>query len=163
VTEGEPIRIYVLGYGNPGRLDDGLGPAFAERIAALNIPGITTDANYQLNVEDAATLAEFDLILFADASVDAPEPFSLQPLKPAYTGVGFSSHSLSAGALLGMMGELFDARPAAFLLGIRGYVFNEFGERLSAEATANLEAAVTHLEPLLRQPRPWMREVAPQR
>jgi len=163
VTEEAPLRILVMGYGNPGRLDDGLGPAFAERIQALGIPGVTTDANYQLNVEDAAMLAEQDLVLFADASVDAPEPFSLQPLKPAYTGVGFSSHSLSAGALLGMTAELFDTRPAAFLLGIRGYEFNEFGEQISERAQANLATAVAHLEPRLRQPRSWIRAAGPQR
>jgi len=156
VTEPAPIRVFVLGYGNPGRLDDGLGPAFAERIRALGIPGVTTDVDYQLNVEDAAALAEQDLILLADASVDAPEPFSLQPLKPESSGLGFSSHSLSAGALLGMTAELFDAHPAAFLLGIRGHEFNAFGEQLSERAQANLNAAIAHIEPLLRQPEKWL-------
>jgi hydrogenase maturation protease len=155
MTEAEPVRIFVMGYGNPGRLDDGLGPAFAERIRALGIPGVTTDADYQLNVENAATLAEHDLILFADASVDAPEPFDLQPLEAEHSGLGFSSHSLSAGALLGLVQDLFGARPKAWLLGIRGYAFNEFGERLSERAQANLNAAVAFVEPRLRQPQVW--------
>ena len=155
MTEPAPIRIFVLGYGNPGRLDDGLGPAFAERIRALEIPGVTTDANYQLNVEDAATLAGYDLVVLADASVDAQEPFDLQPLKPESSGLGFSSHSLSAGALLGMVGDLFDARPTAYLLGIRGVEFNAFGECLSERAQGNLDAATAFIEPLLRQPKNW--------
>jgi hydrogenase maturation protease len=152
VTEEGAIRIYVMGYGNPGRLDDGLGPAFAERIEAFQIPGVTTDANYQLNVEDAATLAGYDLILLADASVNAPPPFELKKLKPESSGLGFSSHSLSPRALLGMVGDLFDAHPRAYLLGIRGVEFNDFGERLSEEANRNLIAAVAFVEPLLRQP-----------
>jgi len=152
VTEALPPRIYVLGYGNPGRLDDGLGPAFADRIEALQIPGVTTDANYQLNVEDAATLAGYNLILLADASVDAPPPFELKELKPEHSGLGFSSHSLSPGALLGMVEDLFDAHPRAYLLGIRGLEFNAFGERLSERAQANLDAAIAFIEPLLRQP-----------
>lgn len=144
------VRMLVMGYGNPGRLDDGLGPAFAARIQALDIPGVTVDADYQLCVEDAEALARHDLVLFADASVEGAEPFDLQPLQAQHTGLGFSSHSLSSGALLGLAQELFGAAPRAYLLGIRGYAFNAFGERLSEEAQANLDAAVAHLEPLLR-------------
>jgi len=155
VTGEGPRRLLVLGYGNPGRLDDGLGPAFAARIEALQIPGVSTDANYQLNVEDAAALATYDVVLLADASVDAPPPFTLQELKPVSSGLGFSSHSLSAPALLGMVEELFNAHPKTYLLGIRGVDFNEFGERLSPSAKTNLDAAVASIEPLLRQPDRW--------
>lgn len=144
------MRILVMGYGNPGRLDDGLGPAFAERIQALEIPGVTADADYQLGVEDAAALAETDIVLFADASVDGPAPFDLQPLEAQHAGVGFSSHSLSAGALLGLAKDLFGVSPRAYQVAIRGYEFNEFGERLSEQAQANLAAAVAHLETRLR-------------
>ncbi len=34
-----PRRILLIGYGNPGRGDDGLGPLLAARIEALAIPG----------------------------------------------------------------------------------------------------------------------------
>lgn len=139
----------VIGYGNPGRLDDGLGPAFAERVSALAIPGVTADADYQLNVEDAADLARYDAVLFADASVDAAEPFTLTPLAPEHTGLGFSSHSVSPAALLGLAESLFGATPRACLLAIRGTEFDGFGEGLSPQATANLDAAVEYLEPRL--------------
>jgi hydrogenase maturation protease len=145
--------VLVIGYGNPGRLDDGLGPAFAERLQALALPGVTVDADYQLNVEDAAELARHDAVLFADASVDAPEPFVLTALAAEYTGLGFSSHSVSPAALLGLAESLFSARPRAFLLALRGYAFDGFGEGLSPQAAANLEAALAHVEPLLREGR----------
>ena len=144
------MRILVIGYGNPGRLDDGLGPAFAERIQALAIPGVTTDADYQLNIEDAAELRHYDAVVFADASMDAAEPFTLQPLAPEHTGLGFSSHSVSPAAVLGLADALFGARPHAHLLGIRGHAFDGFGEGLSEQAKINLEAAVKHMEPLLK-------------
>lgn len=139
-----------MGYGNPGRLDDGLGPALAERIQALAIPGVTADADYQLNVEDAAAVSQCDVVVFADASVDSDEPFTLRPLEAEHAGLGFSSHSVSAAALLGLAESLFGASPRAYVLAIRGYEFDDFGERLSARAAANLEAAVDHLAPLLR-------------
>ena len=145
------MQILVMGYGNPGRLDDGLGPAFAERIQALAIPGVTADADYQLAVEDAAAVARYDVVLFADASADGPAPFGVQALAAERKGLGFSSNSLSAGALLGLAERLFGAAPRAYMLALRGYDFQAFGERLSEPAKANLEAAVAHFEPLLRR------------
>ena len=142
--------MLVLGYGNPGRLDDGLGPAFSERIRTLAIPGVTADADYQLCVEDAAAIARHDLVVFADASSDGPAPFELRPLKARRLGLGFSSHSLPADVVLGLSEDLFGVSPHAFLLAIRGYDYNAFGEGLSEQAKTNLDAAVAYLEPLLR-------------
>jgi len=41
-----------------------------------------------------------------------------------------------------MTRELFDAEPEAWLLGIRGYEFSEFGEQLSERARENLRQAL---------------------
>jgi len=136
------MKILLIGYGNPGRLDDGLGPAFAEKIQALELPGVAVESNYQLNIEDADLVAKFDVVVFADASVDAEAPFEFQPLESKPPMVGFSSHSIAAGSLLGLAEELFGATPQAYTMAIRGYDFNEFGEWLSAQAQANLKAAV---------------------
>ena len=45
--------------------------------------------------------------------------------------------------MLALSRDLFHAEPEAWLLGIRGYEFDEFGERLSGRARANLAQAVT--------------------
>ena len=144
MTDGRPTGIFVLGYGNPGRQDDGLGPALAEGIGALRLPGVTVDADYQLNIEDAATLAGYERVLFVDASKTAPEPFALERLSPAKE-ITFTSHSLSPACVLAMCDEHFGTRPEAWLLGIRGYAF-DFDEGLSPAARANLEAALTFVQ-----------------
>jgi hydrogenase maturation protease len=136
------MNILVIGYGNPGRLDDGLGPAFAEQVQALQLPGVSVESNYQLNIEDAELISKFDLVVFADASVDADEPFDFGPMNPTPPVVGFSSHSITAESLLGLAGELFDAAPPAYAMAIRGYRFNEFGETISDAAAENLAGAV---------------------
>ena len=47
----EPTRrILVIGYGNPGRRDDGLGPALAARLEALALPGVTVESDFQLAI-----------------------------------------------------------------------------------------------------------------
>lgn len=144
--------ILLIGYGNPGRLDDGLGPACAEAVDALELPGVTVDANYQLAVEDAANLANYDIVLFVDAAVSGLEPFSFRTVTPS-PDMSFTSHSVEPEALLAMAVEMFDATTSAFILGIRGYEFNEFGEKLSAKADANLREAVAFIEQLVREDR----------
>lgn len=136
------MKTLVIGYGNPGRLDDGLGPAFAERVQSLAMPQVQIESNYQLNIEDAELISGFDTVVFADASVDAVAPFDFKPMAARDPVVGFSSHSISAESLLGLAKQLFSAQPKAFAMAIRGYAFNAFGERLSGEAVTNLEAAV---------------------
>ena len=138
------MKLLVIGYGNPGRLDDGLGVAFAERIQAMELPGVAVESNYQLNVEDAELVSRFDTVVFADASVDAEPPFEFTPLEKKPAMVGFSSHSITAGSLLGVAAELFGANPQAYAMAIRGYDYDEFGEYLSPEAQSNLDAAVGH-------------------
>ena len=46
--------------------------------------------------------------------------------------------------------ELFAAETIAYMLGIRGYEFNEFGEALSDGARENLAAAAAFLETVLK-------------
>ena len=54
-----------------GRLDDGLGAAFAEAMEQIAPPGVDISADYQLTIEDAADVAEHDFVIFVDAAVDA--------------------------------------------------------------------------------------------
>ena len=143
------MKILLIGYGNPGRLDDGLGPALAERFQGLE--KLTIETNYQLNVEDAAQIAEVDVVVFADASTDAEPPFTFSPVVAEEGGLSFSSHSVSAPQLMGMVRDLFHAEPKAYMLAIRGYDFNEFGETLSEQAKANLDQAVDFLEQWIKE------------
>lgn len=142
--------VLLIGYGNPGRLDDGLGPALAKAIAAQNLPGVLTDSDYQLSVEAAAAAAEVETVIFADADTSGPEPFWMKRLELGSIRPSFSSHSISPEGVLALARELFDAKTEAWIMGIRGYQFNEFGERLSPGARENLNAAYEFLEKALR-------------
>lgn len=142
--------ILLIGYGNPGRLDDGLGPAFATAVEALGLPGVAVEADYQLSVEDAAELAGPRVVVFADADATGPEPFSVRRIQPGAVTLSFSSHSVEPGAVLALARQLFGAEPEAWLLGIRGCAFDAFGEQLSEGAKANLDAAVRWFEAAAR-------------
>jgi len=143
-------KVLIIGYGNPGRLDDGLGPAFAAAVKKYNINGVDTDSDYQLTVEDAVDIAEHDIVIFADADVRGPEPFYLKKIEPAAV-VSLSSHSIKPKSLIGLVKESFNKKVDAYVLGIRGYEFNEFEERLSEKAALNLNEAVKCIKPLLEK------------
>lgn len=147
-------RILVLGYGNPGRQDDGLGPAAANGIEALGLSDVTVDVGYQLNIEDAAALAEHDIVLFVDASTNAPAPFTLSRIRAA-SEIAFSSHAVSPESVVAICKDHFGAPPEAWVLGIRGYAF-EFTEGLTPQAQENLEQAVAFAQSLIRT---WKEQV----
>jgi hydrogenase maturation protease len=143
-------KILVLAYGNPGRRDDGLGPALAAALERLDLPGVTIDSDYQLTVEDAAAIAAHDVVVFADADCTTAEPFTFRRVVPE-AGVSFSSHSVSPQEVMALAADLLGARTTGYVLGIRGYEFNEFGEGLSARAEANLAAALRFVQSVLRK------------
>ena len=138
-------NLLIIGFGNPGRLDDGLGPAFAAAMEAKDLPGVTVDSDYQLTVEDAVVVAEHPVVLFADADVAGAEPFYIRPATPAADSMTFSTHHVSIEGVLALTRDMFNATPEAYVIGIRGYELNEFGERLSPKAQANLDAAIGHV------------------
>ena len=142
--------VLLIGYGNPGRLDDGLGPALAEAVEKMNLPGVTVEADYQLTVEDAAEAARHRAVIFADVAVSGRAPFFFRRLA-AGGATSFSSHILEPQNVLALAAEMFGAEVEGFALGIRGYEFNEFGERLSAGARENLAQAVSFLAEVLRK------------
>lgn len=142
--------VLVYGYGNPGRLDDGLGPALVRELLALGLADrAALETAYQLQVEDAALVAAHDVVVFADADAACPPPFELRRLTPC-RAAAFSTHSVAPAAVLALAREHFGAAPRGFTLGVRGYAFDDYGERLSPGARRNLEAAAQFLDRALR-------------
>ena len=109
---------------------------------------MAVDADYQLNIEDAATLADYGRVLFVDASVNAPEPFECKRISAA-PEVTFTTHSVSAESVLAISEDHFGARPEAWVLGIRGYEF-EMKEGLTPQAQKNLEDALAFVQNRVR-------------
>lgn len=150
MTPSGEARVLVFGIGNPAREDDGLGPAAADMIEQASIPGVTVDADYQLTVESAAQIAEYDVVVFIDASVDGPEPFSFSMIEPEREN-SFSSHSVRPPGVVALARDLFNAYTEAYVLGIRGYSFAMFTETMTAQAEENLRKSFGFLIPVLRE------------
>jgi hydrogenase maturation protease len=134
------MAALLIGFGNQGRGDDGLGPLFAERIGRASPPGLSIDIDYQLTVDHALAVSAADLVVFADAAIGAEGSFSFVTVE-ATGAAGMGSHQLSPQAVLTLAKTLYGCEPRAFMLGIAGWDYGEVKEGLSAEATAHLDEA----------------------
>ncbi len=147
-------KILVYAYGNPGRQDDGLGAALIKRLdqylEASPANNIVTDTNYQLNIEDAATVAEASMVIFADASIEDIEAYSFTEVKPNDARVEFSMHAVSPAFVIDLCRKIYGAAPPAYLLHIKGYEW-DFREELTDAALANLDKAFAFLINFLRK------------
>jgi hydrogenase maturation protease len=144
----DPKKILVFGIGNPGRGDDGLGPKLIERLdhdlqtrAEFKIPADVCDFQfrYQLNVEDAFTIKDYEVIVFADAAASGGEA-ALTEIFPS-DAIAFTTHRMSPPSVLALCHELYGLTPKAYILSIRGYVW-DLGEGLSPRAEENLRLAM---------------------
>ena len=134
------MQVLVIGYGNAGRGDDGLGPALAARLEKACLPGCCIEIDYQLGVEHAWQVAHADCVVFVDAMIDNSEPFRFLQVSADLTA-DLGSHSLSPEAVLALAGMLYTHAPDAFVLGISGAEFGEVAEGLSDTAAHNLDLA----------------------
>ena len=153
MTHQKP-SILVYGYGNPGRQDDGAGVMLAEKldswILSRKLTGVHTDTNYQLNLEDAATLSHYDLVIFADASREELDDFRMDPLTRS-DRVEFTMHAVSPAFILHLCKEVFNHEPEAYLLHIKGYEW-EFMAGMTEKGEKNLMSALLYVQDfILRQ------------
>jgi len=132
--------VLLIGYGNPGRGDDGLGPALAARMEARALPGLRVLADFQLKVEHALAVAEADLVIFADADLSGRSAVALKEISGRRAG-HLDSHDVSPETVMALAERIFSARARGFVLAIPGNDFHEMRDGLSDGAAAQLDRA----------------------
>jgi len=136
-------RILIFGIGNSGRADDGVGWAFLDAIEDEIPENCHLEYRYQLQVEDALLLSQYDRVYFVDAHINTFENgFSLKAAKPRKTE-SFTTHQLDPETVLYLADSIYDARPESFILGISGVDF-ELKIGMSDKARKNLAIALEH-------------------
>lgn len=137
--------LLVIAVGNPSRGDDALGPLAAARLRErVECERVEILEAFQLAPEHALDLADRRRVLFVDASVSAPAPFTLGVVVAAPDGSA-TTHALSPAAVLDVARRIGVSAPPCAVLAIRGESF-ELGDALSAAARAHLDAALETLE-----------------
>ncbi len=145
--------LLLLGYGNPGRGDDGLGPLLVEKLEREFPAASAWHPSFlvamQLQPEHAFELREHQAAILVDACREILAPCELRPVIPRHDH-SYTTHRLSPGALLAICRETLGTAPPCWLLSIRGEHFG-LGEGLSAPARENLEQALALLKARLLQ------------
>ena len=149
MAENGPPAVLIVGYGNPGRQDDGLGPEIVQELEQLQLSGLTLEADYQLSIEHAADLGQSDKVIFVDAAVSGPEPYQVKRLEAARS-IEFTSHALGPEAVLAICEDTYKHTPEALLVAVRGYSF-EFAEGLTDKARQNKSKALEFIKNLIDQ------------
>jgi len=120
-------RALIYGYGNPGREDDGLGIEMVKNgsktgLTCTKLDCMTTDSNYQLNIEDAEKISEWDIVVFVDASKDEDlHEFICSKVESSDAKVEFTMHAVSPAYVLHLSQKLFNKSPETYVMGIKGY------------------------------------------
>ena len=133
--------ILVFGYGNPGRGDDGLGPAFIEAVEKMELPNVECRSDMQLQVEHVLDMQGREMVLFVDADMRCEAPFEFGEITPEKDS-SYTSHAMTPQALLHSYKDVLKEQPpATFLLRIHGKTF-ELGDDISSEAIDHLKRAL---------------------
>lgn len=145
--------LLVLGYGNPSRGDDAVGPLLIDYLSTLALSDTELLTDFQLQVEHVLDLENRSLVLFIDAAVSQQAAIRLLPVIPD-PGFSISTHALTPQQLLGAYLKLSPKLPpACFLLAIKAAQF-ELGEDLSAEMRRHYQQACQFLHQMLDNPCP---------
>ena len=137
-------KTIVLGIGNNGRQDDGLGWMFLEFLEEQNTD-IDIEYRYQLQIEDADLISNYDRVIFVDATKeDTDDGFYLKPCLPSEK-YSFSTHALEPETILYLANKLYDHNPDASIFAIQGYDW-ELKIGLSEKGTINLDKAKKYFE-----------------
>ena len=110
--------MLVIGIGNIGRADDGLGWAFLDRLKNEEL--FDTHYRYQLQIEDAELISNCDEVWFVDASNETYEAgFQIMDVEPE-TKYTYTSHELHPSAVLQLCKDIYGVTPKARLIAIAG-------------------------------------------
>ena len=144
MSNEETKDILIIGIGNSGRSDDGLGWLLLDAIKK-KFCNVDFQYRYQLQIEDAELLSHYTTVIFVDATKEpVKNGFFFKSCRPN-NGLGLTSHMLEPETILWLENKLYKTMPATFILGIEG---KEWGLSLtpSERGLSNLNTAIDFLE-----------------
>ncbi len=148
-------KILIIGYGNPDREDDGVAWHILRALTLkLGLPApdsyeeeFPQNENFdfsfylQLTPEMAEDIAGYEYVCFVDAHTgNIPEEVRLIGVESDFQRSPFTHH-LTPQSLISICESLYESKPEAVLLSVRGYQFL-FSRQLSETTTALVPHAV---------------------
>ena len=138
-------QAVVIGIGNPYRRDDGIGPAVADGIDRLHLPGVRVVMSDGEPISLLAAWEDADLAIVVDAiRHEPPCPGRIHRLTASQlgsAGAGASSHGFGVPYALRLGGVLSRQPGHLVVIAVEGADFTD-GTGLSASVNAAVPAAV---------------------
>jgi hydrogenase maturation protease len=144
-----PLRVLVAGIGNVFLGDDGFGVALAGRVAFDGVDIVDFGIR---GMDLAYALADYDVVVFLDATPRGGAPGTLYVIEPDLEGLPLDvdAHAMHPVKVLALAKTLGGELPRTLVLGCEPAAADEFTE-LSAPVRAALPEAERLLIELLRK------------
>lgn len=134
----------MIGYGNPLRTDDGIGPFLTDVLGQ----GWKTLTPVQLLPELAEPISRAEIVVFLDAAHDdTPGEVVCRRVEPQPANGAFS-HNVTPASLLASAQALYGAAPQAMLITVTGASFG-YGLVPSPQLTALMTQIIRQVETMI--------------
>ncbi len=137
--------LYIIGFGNPQRRDDGIG-SFVVRelksaLKAYDKIGFLSVRHPEPSIIDE--LHGADQILFVDATIKAlTSGWQLDRIQPETEMLPYTTHHFTPTVILGMIEMIYGKSPPTWVLTVEGCDFG-FGRRLTPTAKKRARSAIS--------------------
>jgi hydrogenase maturation protease len=137
-------KTLLIGIGNDGRSDDAMGWKFLDELSGMQNM-YDFEYRYQLQIEDAELVSNYDQVIFVDACHQQWENgFSFYRCHPEPTS-SFTTHQLTPETVLWLAGELFNDPPQGYVMAISG-IHWKLHNGLSNKAKENFIKAISYFK-----------------
>jgi len=145
-------RLYIVGFGNPQRRDDGIGSYIVRQLESALKPhdtiGFLTVRHPEPSIVDE--LHGADQILFVDATIKVlTNGWQLNRIQPETEMLPYTTHHFTPTVILGMIKMLYGQSPPTWVLTVEGCDFG-FGRRLTFPAKKRARSAISAIVGLVR-------------
>lgn len=143
----ESAGVWIIGYGNPHRRDDGVGPYVVKRLGwslrhareCRLLSRLHLDSDLLVDLRDAQT------IVLVDATAEpVAGGWRWTRVFPERGNLPYLTHHTSPGFFLGLFQSVYCACPPTWLASVQGHDFG-FGEGLCPSTEKRAEAVVADI------------------
>lgn len=148
----DPSELWIIGYGNPQRRDDGIGPYVVDRLAEIwgDKGNIRFRAVHQLDPALAEELQHAGRVVLVDATLNTLENgWEWVEVRPQSATTPLTTHQMNPSFLLRILDSVYHRSPRTWLASIQGEDFG-FGEGLSPGAETRAEKAISEIVKRIR-------------
>ena len=146
-----PFESWIIGYGNPQRRDDGIGPYIVGRLnkQLKQRADIRFRILHQLEPALVEDLRYADSIVLVDATTNRlRDGWECAEIKPESGRIPYTTHHFDPAFMLALLYSIYHRSPQTWLASVQGDDFG-FGEGLTPEAEKRANKAVLEIVKLM--------------